>query len=236
LQEAGPIEQFQVAIAALGTLMNGPSVPSMPIPVLVLYGSGDRMSRGESWPDAWSAAVKSLRVPAASSELLGTLLGLLEKSSSDAGRAPRKRRAGAPPFPGLRVLVAEDNPVNQRVATLILERLGCAVDIACDGAQAVEMWSRRTYDAVLMDCQMPELDGFEATAAIRRAERTLGNHIPIIAMTANAMTGDRERCLRAGMDSYLSKPVSVDQITRTLREFAAGSRSEDPAAEPSIRR
>jgi CheY-like chemotaxis protein len=87
-----------------------------------------------------------------------------------------------------------------------------------------------------MDCQMPELDGFEATAAIRRAERTLGNHIPIIAMTANAMTGDRERCLRAGMDSYLSKPVSVDQITRTLREFAAGSRAEDRAAEPGIRR
>jgi CheY-like chemotaxis protein len=128
------------------------------------------------------------------------------------------------------VLVAEDNVVNQRVATLLLERLGCVVDIARDGAQAVEMWSHRTYDVVLMDCQMPEKDGFEATAAIRRAERGIGTHIPIIAMTANAMTGDRERCLRAGMDSYLSKPVTVEQASRALHEFTGGNRAADRAA------
>jgi len=230
LREAGPIEQYQVAIAALGTLMNAPSVPSMPIPVLVLYGNGDRMSRGESWPDVWNAAVKSLRVPVGSAELLGTLLALLEKPSAEARRGVRERRPQeVPPFPQLRVLVAEDNVVNQRVATLLLERLGCLVDIARDGAQAVEMWSHRTYDVVLMDCQMPEKDGFEATAAIRRAERGTGTHIPIIAMTANAMTGDRERCLRAGMDSYLSKPVTAEQISRALHEFAGGTHTEDRA-------
>jgi CheY-like chemotaxis protein len=231
LREAGPIEQYQVAIAALGTLMNAPSVPSVSIPVLVLYGNGDRMSQGESWPDAWSAAVKSLRVPVGSAELLGTLLALLEKPAPEPRQgAGEHRPQGAPPFPQLRVLVAEDNVVNQRVATLLLERLGCVVDIARDGAQAVEMWSHRTYDVVLMDCQMPEKDGFEATAAIRRAERGIGTHIPIIAMTANAMTGDRERCLRAGMDSYLSKPVTVEQISRALHEFTGGNRAADRAA------
>jgi signal transduction histidine kinase/ActR/RegA family two-component response regulator len=231
LQEAGPIAQYRVAIAALGTLMNAPSVPSMPIPVLVLYGNGDRMPRGESWPDVSSAAVKSLRVPVGSAELLGTLLAFLEKPAPEARRSAREHRPReAAPFPQLRVLVAEDNVVNQRVATLLLERLGCVVDIARDGAQAVEMWSRRTFDVVLMDCQMPEKDGFEATAAIRRAERGVGAHIPIIAMTANAMTGDRERCLRAGMDGYLSKPVTAEQISRTLHEFTGRTRTADRAA------
>jgi CheY-like chemotaxis protein len=115
----------------------------------------------------------------------------------------------------------------------MLERLGCTVDIARHGVEAVEMWRHRAYDVVFMDCQMPEQDGFEATAAIRRAERRHGTHIPIIAMTANAMTGDRERCLQAGIDSYLPKPVSVEQIRHALHEFAGRVQTGERTAEPS---
>jgi PAS domain S-box-containing protein len=105
-----------------------------------------------------------------------------------------------------RVLLAEDNATNQRVATFMLKRLGCEVDVASSGAEAVAMWQRGSYDLVLMDCQMPEMDGFEATGAIRTAERE--GHTPIVAVTANAMSGDRERCLAAGMDDYVSKPLT----------------------------
>jgi CheY-like chemotaxis protein len=114
-----------------------------------------------------------------------------------------------------RVLVAEDNPVNQRVAARMLERLGIGVDIASDGQEAVHCFGRESYDAILMDCQMPGIDGFEATARIRLREGS-AHHTPIIAMTASAMQGDRERCLAAGMDDYLSKPVTLDSLRAVL--------------------
>ncbi len=122
----------------------------------------------------------------------------------------------APVFADLRVLVAEDNEVNQRVAMMLLKRLGCLVDVASNGVQAVEMWRLTAYDIVFMDCQMPELDGYAATAEIRRSERGTGRHTPIVALTANAMIGDRERCLEAGMDGHLAKPVSLDRIEAAL--------------------
>src|SRR5262249_30012130 len=115
-----------------------------------------------------------------------------------------------------RVLVAEDNPVNQRVAIRMLERLGLGADVASDGREAVQSFGRQPYAAVLMDCQMPELDGFEATAKIRAREGN-GRRTPIIAMTASAMRGDRERCLAAGMDDYISKPVTIDSLRTVLR-------------------
>jgi CheY-like chemotaxis protein len=109
------------------------------------------------------------------------------------------------------VLVAEDNPVNQRVAARLLEHLGIRADVVSDGYEAIESLARQAYALVLMDCQMPELDGFEATARIRSGE-TNGSRIPIIAMTASAMRGDRERCLAAGMDDYVSKPVRIEDL------------------------
>jgi CheY-like chemotaxis protein len=118
----------------------------------------------------------------------------------------------------LRVLVAEDNPVNQRVAVRMLERLGLGADIASDGREAIQSYERQPYAAVLMDCQMPELDGFEATARIRAREGT-GRRTPIIAMTASAMRGDRERCLASGMDDYLAKPVTIDNLRSVLRRW-----------------
>jgi two-component system CheB/CheR fusion protein len=118
----------------------------------------------------------------------------------------------------LRVLVAEDNIVNQRIIAGLLARRGQMTVVVSNGREAIEAWKREAFAAIIMDVQMPEMDGFEATAAIRAAERGTGTHIPIVAMTAHAMSGDRERCLAAGMDDYVAKPISVKEVDRILVE------------------
>jgi len=116
---------------------------------------------------------------------------------------------------GPRVLLAEDNPVNQMVARALLERAGCVVKLAANGEEAVAMSEEGTYDVIFMDCQMPVLDGYAATAAIRRREGD-AHRTPVIAMTANAMPGDRERCLAAGMDDYIAKPIDEARLRAAL--------------------
>jgi len=133
---------------------------------------------------------------------------------------------------GLRLLLAEDNPINQKLAVVLLQKAGYSVDAVDTGAEAVEKVQVNDYSAVLMDVQMPEMDGLEATQQIRELEKTTGRHIPIIAMTAHAMRGDRERCLEAGMDDYVSKPLepkvlfsALDRWTRTALHPIGQSRS-----------
>ncbi len=121
---------------------------------------------------------------------------------------------------GVRVLLAEDNEVNRKLALHMLKRLGCSVEIATNGREAVEMTASRAYDIVFMDVQMPEMDGIEATRLIREREINAHKHLPIIAMTAHAMEGDRERCLSAGMDDYLSKPVKIEQLAQMVEKWS----------------
>jgi signal transduction histidine kinase/DNA-binding response OmpR family regulator len=129
---------------------------------------------------------------------------------------------------GRRILVAEDNPVNQRVVSLMLRRLGFRVDVVGNGAEAVAALVELPYDLVLMDCQMPVMNGYEATAAIREGEAP-GHRVPIVALTASALKGDKERCIEAGMDDYLAKPVHIDDLAAVLRSFLVG-----PPAAPEM--
>jgi CheY-like chemotaxis protein len=118
----------------------------------------------------------------------------------------------------IRVLVAEDNVVNQKVAVRMLERLGLRADVAANGREAMRMFELLPYDLVFMDCQMPEMDGYEATQEIRRREGP-GRHVAIIAMTADAMAGCRERCLEAGMDDFVGKPVAMEALFEAIRSW-----------------
>jgi signal transduction histidine kinase/CheY-like chemotaxis protein len=123
-----------------------------------------------------------------------------------------------------RVLLAEDNEVNQKLGRIMLGRMGASVAVAANGREAIEMIARESFDLVFMDCQMPEMDGYETTAAIRlRERRDNAQRLPIIAMTANALTGDRERCLSAGMDDYISKPVREEHIRSMLCKWTTQS-------------
>jgi len=166
----------------------------------------------------------------------------LERVTRGASQSPKHRTrtpAEAPSHDAPLVLVAEDSPVNQSVAVNMLERCGVRADVATNGREALDALRARHYDAVFIDCQMPELDGYEATAELRRREHELGTHMPVIAMTAHAMAGDRERCLEAGMDDYVVKPIHSEELIAKLErwvpsyQFPAGERlARVTAAQP----
>ena len=142
--------------------------------------------------------------------------------------AANQRASGDPQFdqPKLRILVAEDNRINQKLALAMIRKMGHQAEVAGNGAEALLKWKNGGFDLVLMDVQMPEMDGFEATKNIREQERVADQHIPIIAMTAHAMSGDRELCLAAGMDDYVSKPVSRDHLQAAIARNTTGPPSE----------
>ncbi len=132
---------------------------------------------------------------------------------------------------GRTVLVVEDNPVNRKVAVGMLEHLGYAVEIAVDGVEAASLFAPGTFDAILMDCQMPRMDGYDATRAIRAQENTC--HTPIIAMTASAMASDRDKCLAAGMDDFLSKPIGTEKLGATLNNWISETTTTEAPAAPT---
>ena len=167
--------------------------------------------------------------PVRRANLLRVLLEVLGERRIDqpAGAGSDASRASEPHL-GLRVLVAEDNIVNQRVATHMLERWGCRVDVAGDGRQALEAVTCVDYDVVLMDVQMPEMDGFAATAAIRRREALTARRTPIIAMTAHVMEGDRDRCVEAGMDDYVAKPITAQALLQAVSRWGTREVAQPP--------
>jgi PAS domain S-box-containing protein len=188
---------------------------------------------------------RCLTKPVTQSELLDAITNSLGVAAT-ADRPKDIIQAGRPAdFVPRRVLLAEDGLVNQKVATILLERRGHAVTIANTGEEVLEALARERFDLVLMDVQMPVMDGFEATTEIRKREASTGKHLPIIAMTAHAMKGDRERCLDAGMDGYLSKPFRPNDLFTAVEKFEASKsgaltsgsrRGTSPYAKPPLRR
>jgi CheY-like chemotaxis protein len=160
--------------------------------------------------------------PLREAQLLKCLTGACRHGAPDADApAALARRAAR------RVLIADDNAVNQKLAVRLVERAGLIADVVSNGEEAVRAARERRYELILMDCQMPQMDGFEATARVRELEGTV-RRTPIVAMTAHANQGDRERCLDAGMDDYISKPVKMDELTAVLARWL-----EVPAPQPA---
>ncbi len=211
------------------------------IPLILLSSAGERWSAEQC---AERGFVACLTKPVRRARLLEALTAALAPAGATgagagrlaAGTVGALRAPGDRPFAGLRVLLAEDNAVNAKVALRLLGRLGCTVEVVTDGAQALARWEESAPDLVLMDVQMPILDGVEATAELRRREssRGTGSRVPIVAMTAHAFEGDRLRCLEAGMDDYVPKPVDPARLERVLKQWVGEGRgAKAPAGGPA---
>ena len=208
-----------------------PALASVRLVLLTSFGY-----RGQSGEAQRAGFEAYLLKPIRQSQLydcIATVMGMMVDTSSSFLITPYTL-AGARAQLRVRVLLAEDNGVNQKVAIRMLEKLGCRVDVVANGLEAVEASGRIAYDYILMDCQMPEMDGYEATVAIRQREAHSGRHIPIIATTANAMQGDRERCLAAGMDDYVSKPVQAAELIEVLQKWIPYYNTVVPEATPLV--
>jgi two-component system, sensor histidine kinase and response regulator len=181
-------------------------------------GLASYLSKPVTRVELWNALVTALRLSPA------------DQKPPENGRGDRDRRNS-----GLRVLLAEDNPVNQRLAARVLEKRGHEVLVVDNGRQALEALEKNSFDLVLMDLQMPEMGGMEATAAIRLREQETGGHLPIIALTAHAMKGDRERCLAHGFDAYVPKPLKAEELLTTMENLVPSRPAPEPvevACEP----
>ncbi len=197
------------------SIRDDPSLPTIPTVMLTSLGA----SLPQSVLD--EARIDScMAKPVKESRLLDCLADAIGPDRPDRPAGPPA--AAVPAVRAQRVLVAEDNAVNQKIALRQLERLGFAADVVGNGMEAVDALERIDYDLVLMDCQMPEMDGYDATREIRR-RRTDGDHVPIVAMTAHVLEGDRERCLEAGMDDFVAKPVDLDDLRAALARFLPSS-------------
>jgi signal transduction histidine kinase/DNA-binding response OmpR family regulator len=198
---------------------------------LVLLSSMGSLRGGRAEAEALGFDA-ALAKPVRREKLLSVAMEVLgsgaESVPVEAPSEPRRERGGAP----LNVLVAEDNAVNRKVLLRMLEKLGCRATAVSNGREAVAAAAREPYDVVLMDVQMPVMDGFEATAEIRRSEQRSGRHQVIIAVTARAMQDDRERCLAASMDDYIAKPVQLENLARTLERWRDGEKTAATTVRP----
>jgi CheY-like chemotaxis protein len=192
--------------------------PALDTTVLVMMTSIGRRSEAEERAAGLAA---SLTKPVKQSQLLDCLLTVAAADGMTETR-PALRPADTDARAGRRgrVLVAEDNPINQKVARLQLEKLGCRVDVVANGREALDAVAQIPYDLVFMDCQMPVMDGFQSVGEIRRREGA-DRHLRVIAMTASALEGDRDRCLAAGMDDYVSKPVNGEILRKLVHRWLA---------------
>jgi PAS domain S-box-containing protein len=211
--------------------------PALAGTTIIMLSSGDQARDATRCRQLGVA--RYLVKPVKQSDLLDTIITLLARVEPEAKAAkPAPARTTPPPRPqpapgrALRVLLAEDNAVNQKLALRLLQKMGHEVVLANNGVEAVEAVERQPLDLVLMDVQMPEMGGLEATVVIRQREARVGGHLPIIAVTAHAMKGDRERCLEAGMDGYVTKPLRTQELIREM-EAVLGPLTAAPAAPPA---
>jgi CheY-like chemotaxis protein len=190
--------------------------PTLAGPRLMMLSSVDATASG---PELRATGLAHYIVkPITRAGLLKAILKVLgDRREIAVTAAPRLEE---PPSGGMRVLLAEDNVVNQKVMSLSLKKLGHTVTVVADGATALEMYKPGAFDLIFMDVQMPGMDGYDATREIRERERVSGGRIAIVALTAHALKGDREICLEAGMDDYLSKPVRTPELVTMLQRWA----------------
>ena len=196
---------------------------------VIVMTSGDQVAEADRWEKLKVAA--RLMKPVKQSELLAAIQDALSTGKRGSGRAAEKPTEDAPQIAPLRILLAEDGLTNQKLAVALLQKWGHEVTVANNGVEAVHAYANQHFDLVLMDVQMPEMDGLEATAGIRLLERKLARHTPIVAMTGRAMKGDYEKCLEAGMDGYVSKPFRQRDLYQVITSVFA-HRSADAA--PSL--
>ena len=203
-------------------------MPEIDRPVIMMLSSRDQP--GDSSRARELGATAYIIKPVRPTELLAAIvkaLGIAFETSVERPAAPPE--LAAPSGPNLRVLLAEDNPINQMLAVRLLEKAGHCVTTANNGEEVLAAIARESFDLVLMDVQMPVMDGFEATALIRQQEKGTGRRLPIIAMTAHAMKGDRERCLEAGMDGYVAKPVQKQELFAAIAAATSSEAETRPA-------
>jgi CheY-like chemotaxis protein len=233
------LKQAEVPFAAILTDLNMPDMDGFALveqlrqspelageaKVIMLTSAGQR---GDAARCRDLGVAAYLTKPVSQSELLDAIVRVLGTSGSQTEPAALiARHTMREGKKKLSVLLADDNAVNQRLAQRLLEKHGHHVTVTANGREALAALDRENFDVVLMDVQMPEMDGFDATASIRAREQDTGRHLPIIAMTAHAMQGDRERCLAAGMDGYIAKPIQARELIDLLEKFSVAAREEE---------
>jgi len=205
-------------------------IPNLKDTLVIVLSSSERPTTRRRCEDLQISAF--LMKPVKQSELFDAIIVALGVASPE-DEQEVKSLGSLPKIRPLKVLLAEDNRANQRLAIALLQKWGHDVTLAESGKQAIDYWESDSFDLIVMDVQMPEMDGLQATQEIRRREGQRGGHVPIIAMTAHALAGDREKCLDAGMDGYTSKPLRIQELHQAIAEFFATESSSDTQQAPA---